>query len=270
VAADGHPLAAGAFGEPGACGFEAVIGLADGSTLAGGTAGRKGWLVRASGGLHLESASVLDDVIEVHDLAQLANGSVAVVASQDRSTTNLAMTSIVALEDDWRVVWQMRLPATGRGEATSVAALSNGGLVAVGQRSTDGRERAQLWLVALDATGEVVYERRIGEQDEEWRGRDIVSLAAGGVAVAADVLREGQRELRAARFDERGTPVWERTYTDGGHTYSEARGLARTADDGLVVVGSTLLPAETKTRIRILRVDDAGRRLWDRVFDAAR
>lgn len=127
-----------------------------------------------------------------------------------------------------------------------------------------------MWIVQVNATSEVVWERLVGPADEQRRGRAIVSLTDGGVAVAGDAQLGSHRGLRVARFAANGTLVWEHAYGgEGVNESSVARGLARTHDSGLVLVGSTTAKGQGKTNVWILRLDDDGRLLWDRVFGSA-
>jgi hypothetical protein len=101
-------------------------------------------------------------------------------------------------------------------------------------------------------------------------GAAIVELSDGGFAVAGAAQRDGRRGLRLARLASDGTLVWERAY--GGDPHDEATGLARTADGGFVLVGSTSKgggQGSGKTNVWVLKLDGDGRLAWDRVLGAA-
>ncbi|MBA3805826.1 MAG: hypothetical protein H0X14_08975, partial [Acidobacteria bacterium] len=193
VEGDGNMIAEGSFGPRGATGFVALTLLNDASTLAGGTAGWKGSLVCVNAELHTSWEIPIDDVDDVHGLAPLADGGFAMVASQEKSTTALGMTRLAAFTGDQRIRWQKRLPTEGRGEPAALAALADGGLIVIGHRSISEQDTARMWVVRVDAAGEVVWERLLGPSDEEQRGRAIVLLADGDVVVAGDALRKGRR-----------------------------------------------------------------------------
>ena len=88
-------------------------------------------------------------------------------------------------------------------------------------------------------------------------------VALAGHAVAADL---DHRSIVVARLGPDGAPRWERKF--GGGRMDVARGMTRTADGGLVVVGSTQSRGPGKTNVWILRLDAAGQLLWDKVFGA--
>lgn len=269
VNADGSVIAGTTFGPYGAVGFRTVALLNDGSTLAGGTARWKGWLLCADDELRTSWELPIDDVDVVNGLAPIVEGAFAMVASQEQSTTTLGMTLLAAFAGDRRVRYRKRLPTAGRGEPAALAVLPDGDLVAVGHYSESERDVAQLWVVRVDTAGEVAWERFLGPVDEDRRGRAIAPLADGGVVVAGDALRDGRRSLRVVHLAVDGTVVWERAY-GGEREYDVARGIARTEDDGLVVVGSTKSKELGKTNAWVLRLDGDRSLQWDRVFGSAR
>ncbi len=266
--ADGRVLASGSFGPRGATGFTAVTVVHDGSTLAGGTARWKGWLVRAAGARRVSWELLIDDVDEVVGLAALPDGGFALAASQERSTTGLGRTRLAVFAGDGHVRWWKDLPPSGRAEPAALAARPDGGLVTVGHRLASEHEAAQLWVVRVDPAGEVAWERLLGSADEDLRGRAVVLLADGGVVVAGDAPRAGGRGVRVVRLAADGTTAWERAF-GGMREHSLARGLAHTNDGGLVLVGSTTAQGPGRTNAWILRLDGDGRQLWERVFDLA-
>jgi hypothetical protein len=212
----------------------------------------------------------IDDTDDVYGVASLGDGGFATAARRARSTTGFGVTRVTGYAADRRVRWQRALPATGRAEPAALTRLSDGGLALIGHHAAGDRDKAQLWVVRLNAAGDVAWERLLGNPGEERRGRAIAALADGGLAVAGDALAGGHRGLRVARLAGDGTVRWEHSY--GGDGDAVARGLAATPDGGLVVVGSTTEKrpgAAGKTNAWILRLDGDGHVVWDRAYGTA-
>lgn len=265
--ADGNVVAHASFGLPGVTGFNAIALLGDGSLLAGGGSAWKGWLLHATGALGPVSETPIGDVDDVLGVAAIADGGFAIAAQREKSTLGFGLTRIAAFARDGHLRWQAELPTTGRGEPAALTSFPDGSLVAVGHRVATDHDKAQIWVVRMTTSGAVAWERLLGPPDEERRGRAIVALADGGVAVAGEALRDNRRGLRVARLAADGEVAWEHAY--GGDKYDVATGLAATADGGLVLVGATMSKGPGKTNIWVLRLDREGRVLWDRVFGTA-
>lgn len=265
--ASGNATAGAAFGPRGVTGFSALAVLDDGSTLAGGSAGGHGWLVRADPALHVAWDAPFGDVHDVAGVAALPGGGFSVAARRELSTTSLDYTRITAFAADRQLRWQKQLPTSGRGEPAAVAALPDGGLVAVGRHEATDRDDPQTWVIRLSGSGDVVWDKRLGGPGEVRLGTAVVALPDGSFAVAGAAQRDGRRGLRLARLTGDGTLLWERAY--GGEQRDEATGLATTPDGGFVLVGSTMSRGAGKTNVWILKLDGDGKLVWDRVFGTA-
>jgi hypothetical protein len=263
----GEIVAEGIFGPRGVTGFVAIATLSDGSTLAGGTARWKGWLMCANAGLGTEWDLLIDKVDDVRGIASLPDGGFAAVASTDRSTTGLGLTRLAAFAEDGSIRWQVQLPLSGHGELTAITALPDGGLAGVGHHTTTEDGSAQVWVARFDAAGGVVWECRVGVVGEEHRGRAIMSLSDGSLVIASDEIRSGQREARVTHFSADGTIIAGQTY-GGERIHNLARDLARTEDDGLVLVGAARRELG-KNSIWILCLAPDGQTLWEHVIESA-
>ena len=252
--ADSAPVRGQRFGAAGSTGLTSVTVLAGGTILAGGMERGRGYLATE------DWSASLDDVGAVAGVAALADGGFALAAVAEPSPSALGLTRVAAFGADRAERWARRLPEAGRGEPAGIAAAEGGDLVLVGHHSP-GAAPARLWVTRLGADGSARWERLLGDEREEHRGRAVALLADGGIAVAGDAARGGRRGVRVARLGADGTTVWEKAFGEGEQDV--ALGLAATADGGLVVVGSTL---DGKTQGRIRRLDGAGDLLWTRAF----
>jgi hypothetical protein len=259
--ARGDLVAQTPLGPPGVTGLVCVVSLSDGSTLAGGTSCWKGWLVSANARLHEDWSLTLDDLEDVDSVAPLAEGSFAAVGGTDRSTTRLGLAHVVTFAREGRVRWKIQLPSVGRGELTAVAAFPDGSLAGVGHATTAESELARLWVVRLNPSGEIVWEKRLGPVEDEHRGRTIAALPDGGLALAGEGIHAGRRTARVIRLTVDGTEAWQCAYGDD-HADTSARGITPTSDGGLVLAGS-IVSGPNKTIVRILKLDGHGRPTWE-------
>jgi outer membrane protein assembly factor BamB len=250
--ADGELEAERTVGEAG--GLTSVAVLADGSTLAGGTERRQGWLV---GG---DREQTLEDTAVVVAVAPLEGGGFAIAATADPSTTTLGMTRIATYDADRAERWTARLPARGRGEPAAIAELA-GGVIAVGHVAPDGDGAAMLWVLRLGADGDVEWERTLEASGETRRAHAVALLPGGDLVVAGDAATDAGRALRLARLTPDGDTVWEQAPGDGDE--DTAHGLAATDDGGLVLVGST---GSAPTKAAVWRLDGGGGVPWSRTF----
>jgi hypothetical protein len=265
---DGKVTGGAAFGPRGVTGFTSLAVLDDGTVVAGGSASDRGWLVRVDPALRATWDAPVGDVDDVLGLAALPGGF-AMAARRERSTTGFGLTVLtraVVAGADHHPRWRFQLPTSGRGEPAALTRLSDDSIALVGHHAASDRDRAQIWVARVTGPDQIAWQRMLGSPDEERRGRAIVALPDGGVAVAGDALRDGKRGLRLARLGPDGSVIWERAF--GGAGQEVARGLALSGN-GFVLVGSTTTKGAGKTNVWILRLDGDGQLIWDRAFGTA-
>jgi hypothetical protein len=62
-----------------------------------------------------------------------------------------------------------------------------------------------------------------------------------------------------------GDSLWSRTF-GGSQYYNELRSIARTTDDGFILAGGSICHECPYSSGNIMKIDDAGNRLWQRVI----
>ncbi|WP_101069013.1 protease inhibitor I42 family protein [Roseovarius salinarum] len=168
---------------------------------------------------------------------------------------------IVKLDATGEVTWGRRFDDTrpdgtraGRHyRLSSIARTRDGGVIAVGEthaRATDARPGdvpdMDMWLVRLDAAGDLLWQRRIGG-DQIDAGMTIRRVPAGGFIAAGLTSGRGAFATGGAlwlvRLDNAGRILWQKSY--GGPAGPAAHGvdagwrIAPVDDGGYVVAGST-------------------------------
>lgn len=254
-------------GREGFNGFKAVSVLVDGSIVVGGVQDGAGWVVRIDPKGELLWEVKLPQLEQVMALVALPDQRIAVVGTAESSTTGLGISRLLLLEPNGHATAERRLPSEeGRGELASLALLPDGGLVATGRLSRPDSMDWNLWVVRLDGQGKTLWEH-VSEGAEVDAGRAVTALSDGGIAVVGYLLKEMvDREAKVWRFSADGSLLWQQPY--GGAGEDLGYGIARMADDGLVVVGSTTSQGAGKTDLWAFRLSSRGQLLWEETFGA--
>lgn len=253
-------------GREGLNGLSAVTVLENGSIVTGGSQDGRGWVVHVDPQGELLWEVELPQLEQVTALVALPAQRVAAVGTAESSTTTLGVSRLLLLDPGGRVTTERRLPAEGRGELTALALLPDGGLVATGRLSRAESMDWTLWVVRLDKQGEVLWEH-VEEGAEVAAGRGITPLSDGGAAVVGYTLNgKGSREAKVWRLSADGRLLWQQPY--GGAGEDQGYGIARLADESLVVVGSTTSRGAGKTDLWTFRLSPQGQLLWEETFGA--
>lgn len=268
VDGSGKVVGSQSLGPNGVTGFHAVQARADGTIVAGGTAGWKGWLVtsdptRRNPG---ERALAGDDIPE---LQILPAGDIVALANIEKSPSGFGRARLIAVASDGHVRWQRELPSSGRGDPVALVVRHDAEL-AIGTGAATAGDPAHIWLAQVDAAGEVTWERTLGAAPSQARARAATALPDGYAVAGRMITPDGERTPHVWRLDNDGAPRWDQSYPgpDGGHAGELATGIDATGDGGLIMVGSTQ-HGPGKTNVWVVRLAPDGKVVWQRVFGAA-
>ncbi|WP_395835271.1 hypothetical protein [Cystobacter fuscus] len=264
---DGETLWERTPGHEGLNGFNAVSVLEDGSIVAGGDQDGAGWVVRVSTQGELLWEVNLPRLEHITALVSLPAQRVAVMGTAETSTTGLGISRLLLLQSDGRATAEQQLPVEGQGELNALALLPDGGLVATGRRSRPDSPDGSLWVVRMDPRGTLLWDY-VPDDPQAEAGRALTVLPDGGIAVTGYSWKEllVDREAKVWRFSADGHLLWQRTYEGDGNDMGN--GIARLADESLVVVGVTNSKGAGKTDLWTFGLSPEGQQLWEDTFGA--
>ena len=136
-------------------------------------------------------------------------------------------------------LWRKSLVGDGRDHAQirEVAVAPGGGYCLAGsvRKSLDERGdwQADAWIVRLDAAGNVVWDRTLGGDDDEW-GEAVAATHDGGCLLGARTGRHASRTW-IVRLDARGKQIWERIIGESNSWSPDA--IEPVIDGGFLVLG---------------------------------
>lgn len=158
---------------------------------------------------------------------------------------------VVKLDAMGAFLWSGCLGGSGSDAASSVVQTADGGYAVLGNTfSTDGdvtanHGAADIWLVKLDASGGIEWQRSYGGADEEYSGSIALTDDGGFVLTGnsgsadGDVSgNHGGQDVWVAKLDGTGGVEWQGSFggTDNDHGFS----VSQAADGGYLVAGSTV------------------------------
>jgi hypothetical protein len=117
--------------------------------------------------------------------------------------------------------------------------LGDGGLLISGSTESFGHGGSDLYLVRTNSAGDTLWTSAIGGENDEDGGM-LAAGPEGSFVLAGRSYSYGDQfgDLCLVGVDATGNELWHRTY--GGDSYEWTDALARTADQGYIMVGNTL------------------------------
>lgn len=172
---------------------------------------------------------------------------------------------VVRVDGDGNRLWDRSFggKATDRGRA--IVELDDGGFAVAGATESGSAGEFDAWVLRLDATGELLWDRRFGGAGTDWAS-GVVQTRDGGLAVAAYTQPSAEIPFTAwiIKLDADGKTLWERKF--GGEQTDWATAIAETSDGSLAVSGYTESQGAGKADMWLLLLGADGELKWQQTF----
>jgi hypothetical protein len=161
---------------------------------------------------------------------------------------------VVKLNSSGGVEWQKCFGGSGVDEAYSIEQTSDSGYILAGYSSsqdgdvTGNHGVADYWILKLNNTGDIVWERSYGGSGSDW-AYDIQQTFDGGFIIAGMTTTNNDGDVTGYHFSTTGGDFWilkidsaaniQWQYCFGGTGVDMASSVEQTIDSGFVLVGYT-------------------------------
>ncbi|WP_165864955.1 Ig-like domain-containing protein [Rufibacter latericius] len=233
----------------------------------------------------------LTAMVKTSDGGYLLGGTSASPISGDKSEAGRGGTDfwVVKVSSVGIKLWERRYGGTADEQLHAILATSDGGFL-LGGRSASGisgdkteasRGLTDFWVVKIGGTGVKQWDRRFGgSADDELR--TLTPTSDGGFLLGGNSLSgSGSDKTEVSRggidywiikINSTGTKLWNKRF--GGSANDELRSVSLTADGGFLlgglsasgITGDRKQASQGLTDYWIVKVTDAGTKLWDRRF----
>ncbi len=175
---------------------------------------------------------------------------------------------VVKLDASGNLVWTRTIGGGAGDGALAIREAPNGDLVVSGYTNSFGQGLSDIYVIRLDATGNVLWTRSIGGPDAEFAYQHVI-MNDGSIVVAGYTYSysQGNEDLYLIKLDATGNLQWTRTV--GGANSDGAFSVTVTQDGGIVAAGYTNSFGQGSFDIYVVKFDNAGNLLWTRTIGSA-
>jgi len=175
---------------------------------------------------------------------------------------------IVKLKADETIEWQKTFGGTSKEIAKKIQQTSDGGYIVAGETSSynSGSANSDVWVLRLDSTGSVVWQKRYGNSNIE-RAESIVQTDdnADGVRDDGFILAgytSGLNSSLILKLDSSGEVEWHLVVTAAGVSWVYAYAIQQTADGGFIATGYT----SSKQGLWVIKLAADGSVSWQKSY----
>lgn len=215
-------------------------------------------LAPAAGAQPLQSGPG-NDILQC--VTPVEGGRFAVAGRTSSSIEHDLSAMFALLDEDGDVLIDLTFSPEDWTEFRDIVQLADGSLVAVGATGDPRYEDYDIYVVKLTADGDVVWAETYGTDDEDG-AEAVLPDGEGGVYVAGFTLEaEANRtDMICLRIDAQGSELWDVRF--GGNRHESAVGIARAAENRIVLAGSTTSGNDDHRDAYLVCIDDGGNEVW--------
>ncbi|RYE17447.1 MAG: T9SS C-terminal target domain-containing protein [Sphingobacteriales bacterium] len=237
-----------------------------------------------------------NSIVQTADGGYIVGGHSQSSANGDVTPTNHSSNAdywVVKLNATGGIVWNVLLGGIGSEELQSIRQTADGGYILAGQStsSASGNVTGTLngtydfWIVKLNSTGGITWNRLIGGNEDEY-AYAVQQTADGGYIVTGSsnspasgnisVSTHGEFDFLVVKLDAAGNLSWNKML--GGVNEDIPNAISQTTDGGYIVTGFSLSSASGNVTGSsfgfeegwVLKLDASGNIVWNKLFGGDR
>jgi hypothetical protein len=168
---------------------------------------------------------------------------------------------VVKLDANGNLQWTKTIGGPESEEGVSLIQTSDGGYAIAGLTQSFGAGEDDVYVVKLDANGNLQWTTTIGGKKEDG-GFSLIQTSDGGYAIAGYTLSfgAGEADVYVVKLDANGNLQW--TKTIGGPGNEIGFSLIQTSDSGYVIAGSTTSFGTGGVDVYVIKLNANGNLQW--------
>jgi len=172
---------------------------------------------------------------------------------------------VTKLDVNGNLQWTKTIGGPKGDEGYSLIQTSDGGYAIAGYTKSFGAGDWDVYVVKLDANGNLQWTKTIGGPETEW-GNSLIQTSDGGYVIAGgtDSFGAGETDVYVVKLDANGNLQW--TKTIGGENWEAGHSLIQTSDGGYAIAGGTISFGIRESDVYVVKLDAKGNLQWTKTI----
>jgi hypothetical protein len=200
-------------------------------------------------------------------LVQTSDGGYAIAGATTSSGAGYADVYVIKLDANGNLQWTKTIGGPGDEIGFSLIQTSDGGYAITGYTSSFGAGKLDVYVVKLDADGNLRWTKTIGGSGDEV-GFSLIQTSDGGYAITGTTqsFGIGETDVYVVKLDTNGNLQW--TKTIGGPGDEVGFSLIQTSDGGYAIAGATTSSGAGEADVYVVKLDANGNLQWTKTIGA--
>jgi len=198
-------------------------------------------------------------------LIQTSDGGYAIAGSTYSFGAGETDVYVVKLDASGNLQWTKTIGGKDFEDGYSLIQTADGGYAIAGHTKSFGAGGADVYVVKLDANGNLQWTKTIGGPASEI-GNSLIQTSDGGYAIAGSTISfgAGQLDVYVIKLDANGNLQWNKTI--GGTGDDRGYSLIQTSDSGYAIAGITESFGAGKKDVYVVKLDANANLQWTKTI----
>jgi hypothetical protein len=198
-------------------------------------------------------------------LIQTSDGGYAIAGYTSSFGAGGADVYVVKLDANGNLQWTKTIGGKNKDSGRSLIQTSDGGYLIAGHTESFGAGKDDVYVVKLDANGNLQWTKTIGGPSDE-TGFSLIQTSDGGYVIAGgtESFGAGEADVYVVKLDANGNLQW--TKTIGGEYFDWGLSLIQTSDGGYAIAGSTKSFGTGEWDVYVVKLDANGNLQWTKTI----
>jgi len=198
-------------------------------------------------------------------LIQTSDGGYAIAGYTESFGAGEDDVYVVKLDANGNLQWTKTIGGKKADAGVSLIQTSDGGYAIAGYTKSFGAGEWDVYVVKLDANGNLQWTKTIGGKKED-AGRSLIQTSDGGYAIAGTTqsFGAGEWDVYVVKLDANGNLQW--TKTIGGPESEIGQSLIQTSDGGFAIAGETYSFGAGGRDVYVIKLDANGNLQWTKTI----
>ena len=199
-------------------------------------------------------------------MQQTSDGGYIVAVDTTAFGSGLTDLWVLKLDSVGNIQWQKTYGGISWDDAEYIQQTDDNGYIVCGDTFPFGAGDEDLWILKLDSSGNVQWQKTYGGIGKEGEARFIQQTSDGGYIVADGTMSYGAggKDLWVLKLDSSGNIEWQKTYGGIGEEGEEGLSMQQTTDGGYIVANHTSSFGAGLADLWVLKLDSDGNIQWQK------
>jgi len=202
---------------------------------------------------------------EGNSLIQTSDGGYAIAGETSSFGAGESDVYVVKLDSTGNLQWTRTIGGPGNEAGYSLIQTSDSGYAIAGSTFSFGAGEDDMYVVKLDANGNLQWTKTIGGPKRDWSS-SLIQTSDGGYTIAGytNSFGVGEADVYVVKLDANGNLQW--TKTIGGENIDEGYSLIQTSDGGYAIAGTTKSFGAGILDVYVVKLDANGNLQWTKTI----